>query len=85
MNDPNLLHKKSELVNTYRRRSKLLLKSFKRNQSKANQLTGFHMVATVTFNELMFEGLSWFNPFTARGHWFPISLNACKSLEYLII
>ena len=32
LNDPNLLNKKSELVNTGRHQSNLLLKSFKRNQ-----------------------------------------------------
>ena len=31
-NDPNLLHKKSELVNTCLHQSKLLLKSFKKNR-----------------------------------------------------
>ena len=31
-NDPNLLNKKIELINTCRYQSKLLLKSFKRNQ-----------------------------------------------------
>ena len=32
MNDPNLLNKKPELVNTCRRQSKLLLNFFKKNQ-----------------------------------------------------
>ena len=32
MNDPNLLKKKSELVNTCNHQSKLLLKSFKKNR-----------------------------------------------------
>ena len=32
LNDPNLLNKKSELVNTGRHQSNLLLKSFKRNK-----------------------------------------------------
>ena len=32
LNDPNLLNKKSELVNTCRHQSKLLLKSFKKNR-----------------------------------------------------
>ena len=32
LNDPNLANKKSELVNTCHHQSKLLLKSFKRNQ-----------------------------------------------------
>ena len=37
LNDPNLLNKKSELVNTCRHQSKLLLKSFKKNRySKRN-------------------------------------------------
>ena len=31
-NDPNLLHKKSHLVNAYHHQSKLLVKSFKRNR-----------------------------------------------------
>ena len=32
LNDPNLLNKKSELVNICRHQSKLLLKSFKKNR-----------------------------------------------------
>ena len=32
LNDHNLLNKKSELVNTCRHRSKLLLKSFEKNR-----------------------------------------------------
>ena len=49
MNDPNLLNKKSELVNTCRHQSKLLLKSFKKSRySERNDTMDWYLVFDVS-------------------------------------
>ena len=49
LNDPNLLNKKSELVNTCRHQTKLLLKSFKKNwYSRGNATMDWYLVLDIS-------------------------------------